>query len=290
MLSSVSLHAYMGDSNINASSDIPSIWEDNENSSKQDKPDVLPYLTWEEQASAFLSRNNTNHENIKHVTLIAQDVNLTINDKNGNLTRVKAWAFNGTFPGPPLRFTEGDNITVHFINNSTQNKFHTIHFHGDHDEINDGVHPYEIPPGGDWNYNITAGPPGALMYHCHAQPTSKHIRNGMYGIFIVDPKDKPLPPAKEFYIVTSEFNPPDPSALNPEYYLLNGYYNQYMRYPLEIDFEDTIRLYVINMGTTTPCAFHLHRQHIQSISVWPCIQRALARSNCSNRNWRCVNN
>ena len=59
-------------------------------------------------------------------------------------------------------------------------------------------------------HNITAGPPGALMYHCHAQPTSKHIRNGMYGIFIVDPKDKPLPPAKEFYIVTIGLNPPDP--------------------------------------------------------------------------------
>ena len=81
---------------------------------------------------------------------------------------------------------------------------------------------------------------------------------GMYGIFIVDPKDKPLPPAREFYMVTSELDPDDSMALNPKYYLLNGYYHQYMHHPLEIDFNDTIRLYVINMGTTTPCPFHLH--------------------------------
>ncbi len=255
--STISSQVYVTDSIINASGDNPELQEENNNQNTLGRSDVLPYLTWEEQPSAFLSRNNSNYENIKHVTLVAQDVDITIDDQNGNLTRVSTWTFNGTVPAPPLRFTEGDNITVLFINNSTE-RSHTIHFHGDHDEINDGVTPFEVRPGGNYTYSITAGPPGALMYHCHAMPTSEHIRNGMYGIFIVDPKDKALPPAREFYLVTSELNPGDAMALNPKYYLINGYYDQYMHHPLEIDFEDTIRLYVINMGITTPCAFHLH--------------------------------
>jgi FtsP/CotA-like multicopper oxidase with cupredoxin domain len=257
IFSSISSQANMTESVISASSDITALPEGNDTQNKLDGSDVLPYSTWEEQPSAFLGRNNTNYENIKHVTLVAQDVDLSINDQNGNLTRVPMWTFNGTVPAPPLRFTEGDNITILFINNSTSNQHHTIHFHGDHDERNDGVEPL-IAPGENYTYSITAGPPGALMYHCHAPPTSQHIRNGMYGIFIVDPKDKPLLPAREFYLVTSELNPADAMALNPKYYLLNGYYDQYHTYPLETGLEDTTRFYVINMGTTTPCAFHLH--------------------------------
>jgi nitrite reductase (NO-forming) len=29
--------------------------------------------------------------------------------------KVKVWTFNGTVPGPTLRFTEGDNVTIHFF-------------------------------------------------------------------------------------------------------------------------------------------------------------------------------
>ena len=133
--------AYVPDSP--ASNYDATLLEGNDNQSKLDISAVLPSLTWEEQPSAFLSRNNTNYENIKHVTLVAQDVNLTIKDQDGNLTRVSTWSFNGTVPAPPLRFTEGDNITILFINNSTGS--HTIHFHGDHDERNDGVGPLIAP-------------------------------------------------------------------------------------------------------------------------------------------------
>lgn len=52
---------------------------------------------------------------------------------------VKAWTFNGTVPDPSLRFTEGDKISILFINNGTYP--HTMHIHGIHDDKNDGVLP-----------------------------------------------------------------------------------------------------------------------------------------------------
>ena len=170
--------------------------------------------------------------------------------------KVKTWAFNNTVPGPPLRFTEDEKVTIEFVNNSTFP--HTLHFHGIHDEKNDGVLPV-ISPGQSYLYNITAEPAGALMYHCHTMPVSDHIRMGMYGIMVVDPKE-PLPPAKEYYMVFSEFShdETDLTKFIADSYPINGYSFQYMNNPLEINQTDLLRLYVINMGSTIPAPLHLH--------------------------------
>src|SRR5215210_8026791 len=187
----------------------------------------------------------------KEYTLIAQDAELEI--APGKV--VKTWTFNGTMPGPTLRFTEGDNVTVKFINKTPIP--HTVHMHGNHDALNDGVH-HQIMPNETYLYNITAGPAGALMYHCHAYPTSLHIRMGMYGAMIVDPKDKPLEPAREFVMVMSEYDPKDIMKFEAEYYPINGYADQYITNPLEVNHGELVRMYVINIGTTIPYQFHLH--------------------------------
>lgn len=187
----------------------------------------------------------------KEYTLIAQDAELEI--APGKV--VKTWTFNGTMPAPPLRFTEGDNVTIKFINKTPVP--HTIHFHGNHDDLNDGVHP-QIMPNETYLYNITAAPAGALMYHCHAYPTSLHIRMGMYGALIVDPKDDPLPPAREFVMVMSEYDDDNILKFETEYYPINGYLDQYVHNPLTINHGELLRLYVINIGTTIPYQFHLH--------------------------------
>ncbi len=139
-------------------------------------------------------------------------------------------------------------------------------------------------PNQTYLYNITGEPAGALMYHCHAPPTSLHIRMGMYGALIVDPKDKPLQPAKEFVMVMGEYSLKDQLGLDADYYLINGYADQYMHNPLQINHGDLLRLYVINMGTTIPLPFHLHSttfmaypsgiwdnepQHVQTIPIAP---------------------
>jgi nitrite reductase (NO-forming) len=187
----------------------------------------------------------------KEYTLIAQDAELEI--APGKV--VKTWTFNGTMPGPTLRFTEGDNVTVKFINKTPIP--HTVHMHGNHDAVNDGVH-HQVMPNETYLYNITAGPAGTLMYHCHAYPTSLHIRMGMYGAMIVDPKDTPLPPAREFVMVLSEYDDENIMKFETEYYPINGYLDQYVQNPIQVNRDELVRLYVINIGTTIPYQFHLH--------------------------------
>jgi nitrite reductase (NO-forming) len=231
----------------------------NNNMNSKLNPDTIAYSTttssWEEHNTTTSLTGEAFYPN-KEITLIAQDVELEIAPGK----RVKTWTFNGTVPAPTLRFTEGDNVTVHFINKGAGP--HTIHFHGNHDDKNDGV--VEVPPNESYKYNITAEPAGALMYHCHAYPTSHHIRMGMYGALIVDPKDKSLlQPAKEFVIVMSELNKTEYKnllniTLDTDYYLMNGYADQYILKPLKINHVDTIRLYLINIGTTISYPFHLH--------------------------------
>ena len=203
--------------------------------------------------AAATSTNNTSSTTPirKEYTLIAQDAELEI--APGKV--VKTWTFNGTMPAPPLRFTEGDNVTIKFINKTPIP--HTIHFHGNHDDANDGVHP-QIMPNETYLYNITAAPAGALMYHCHAHPTSLHIRMGMYGALIVDPKDNPQPAAREFLMVMSEFDTKNIMKFETDFYPINGYADQYVHNPIEVNHDELLRLYVINIGTTIPYHFHLH--------------------------------
>lgn len=188
----------------------------------------------------------------KKIIINVTDVELEI----GPGDEVKAWAFNNTVPGPPLRFTEDDKVTIEFRNNSTYP--HTLHFHGIHNDKNDGVLPV-IMPGQSYLYNITAEPAGTLMYHCHTMPVSEHIRMGMYGIMVVDPK-VPLEPAKEYYMVFSEFSTDanDLTKFIADVYPINGYSYQYLNKPIEFNQTDLLRIYAINVGSTIAAPLHLH--------------------------------
>ena len=205
------------------------------------------------EESTFVGDNSGSNtsDNRRQIALVAQDAEVEIAPGK----TVKMWTFNGTVPAPPLRFTEGENVSIIFINKTPIP--HTIHFHGNHDDKNDGVFP-QIMPNESYTYNITAVPAGALMYHCHAYPTSLHIRMGMYGAMIIDPKDKPLEPAREFVMVMSEYDSKDIMKFEAEYYPINGYVDQYITYPLEVNHGELVRMYVINIGTTIPYQVHLH--------------------------------
>ena len=49
-----------------------------------------------------------------------------------------------------------------------------------------------------------------------------------------------------------------PLAFLADYYLINGYADQYMHFPIKANQNDTVRLYVINAGVNLPYSLHLH--------------------------------
>lgn len=183
-------------------------------------------------------------------TLIAEDTTIEISPG----IRVEAWTYNGTFPGPTLRATEGDRVIVHFVNNG--HLPHTVHFHGDHNEINDGVFQ-EVLPGESYTYDFIAEPAGAMMYHCHIMPVSSHIRNGLYGAFIVDPKEG-LEPAREYVIVKGEYDMQDQEAWLTDYVFFNGYADQYWENPLPVKTNELVRIFYVDMGAIPAYGFHIH--------------------------------
>jgi len=185
-------------------------------------------------------------------TLIAQDAEIEV--AKGVVAKV--WTYNGTIPAPTLRFTEGDDVTVKFVNKTPY--AHTIHFHGTHDSANDGVFP-QIMPGEEYTYHFVAQEAGLFMYHCHAFPTSEHVRMGMFGTMIIDPAVRPMNPAREYFFTLSEFDPNNPLEYFTKYYPINGYANQYMDdNSIKVVKGELVRFYVIGIGGVLPSAFHVH--------------------------------
>lgn len=188
----------------------------------------------------------------KTYTLIGKNIDLNIAPDK----RVLTWTFNGTMPGPTIKMTEKENITVKFINQSPNP--HTIHFHGYHDELNDGVSPMVLP-GQTYLYNITGQPPGVLLYYCDVMPTSQHIKMGMYGALLIEPQNKTnFTPTKEFLLILSEFNVQKQSSFLADYYLINGYADQYLRHPIEALQNELVRIYIVNAGVNLPISLHFH--------------------------------
>ncbi|MBI3253122.1 MAG: multicopper oxidase domain-containing protein [Nitrosopumilales archaeon] len=163
------------------------------------------------------------------------------------------WAFNGTVPGPTIRATEGDVVRVNFINKGS--KSHTMHFHGIHPAEMDGV--FEIVgSGGRFTYEFEAGPVGVHPYHCHMMPLEEHIAHGLYGVYIVDPKEG-RPPADEMVMVLNGFDTDFDTENN--FYAANTIPFYYQHHPIQIKTNQLIRVYVVNMVEFDPINnLHLH--------------------------------
>ncbi len=163
------------------------------------------------------------------------------------------WTFNGTVPGPTIRATEGDLIRINFINNGS--KPHTMHFHGIHPAEMDGV--FEIVgQGGRFTYEFRAGPVGIHPYHCHVMPLEEHIVRGLYGVYIVDPKEGRLA-ADEMVMVLNGFDTDFDTENNS--YAANSIPFYYQNNPIQINTNELIRIYVLNMVEFDPINnLHLH--------------------------------
>jgi len=142
-----------------------------------------------------------------NLRLTAKEVSLPIDNKG---TMQASWTYEGQVPGPVLRVTEGDRVTITLTNDAANKNSHSIDLHAARVDV---VKDFEsIKPGETKTFTFVANYPGAFYYHCGADPMYQHIARGMFGVILVDPKDaKALPKAdREYILVQSEvYNNPD---------------------------------------------------------------------------------
>lgn len=190
-------------------------------------------------------------QTIREYTIIAEDDNI---QEISPGVFYNVWTFNGTTPGPTIRATEGDLVRIHFVNNGS--KSHTMHFHGIHPAEMDGVFEIVGGGGGQFTYEFVAGPAGVHPYHCHVMPLEEHIVHGLYGVFIVDPKEG-REPADEMVMVLNGFDTDFDTENN--FYAANTIPFYYQHHPIQINTGELIRIYVVNMVEFDPINnFHLH--------------------------------
>jgi FtsP/CotA-like multicopper oxidase with cupredoxin domain len=168
------------------------------------------------------------------------------------------WAFNGRIPGPTIRCTEGDRIRIHYSNGSSHP--HTMHFHGVHTAEMDGVPgagPGLIQPGQSFTYEFDAEPFGLHLYHCHAFPLARHIAKGLYGAFIIDPKEGRPEVDHEFVMVMNGFDVDFDDA--NDFYAVNTIPFHYQNHPIPIQTGEKVRVYLVNiLEFDLINSFHLH--------------------------------
>jgi manganese oxidase len=168
------------------------------------------------------------------------------------------WSYNNRIPGPTLRATEGDLMRVTLVNASPHP--HTIHFHGVHPAAHDGVPGSgpggHVQPGGRFTYEFVAGPAGIHMYHCHTFPLASHISKGLYGAFVVDPREARAA-ADELVMVMNGFDTNFDMA--NEVYAVNSIAFAYQSRPIAITADELVRIYLVNITEFDPVnSFHVH--------------------------------
>ncbi len=93
------------------------------------------------------------------------------------------------------------------LNEGKNNFSHSLSVHSIHPGKSDGVEGPggTIVPGQNVAYTFTASPYGVYPYHCHVNPIADHINRGLYGMFIIDPKE-PREQMQEYAMLMSGYD------------------------------------------------------------------------------------
>ena len=125
---------------------------------------------------------------------------------------VSTTLYNGQFPGPLLRFREGQTVTVDIRNKTDHPEI--LHWHGqklptDVDGATEEGSP-EIPPNGAIRQTFTPQPSGLRFYHTHERAGADLSRgqySGLVGPVYIEPKENPGRYDQEIFLVLKEFEP-----------------------------------------------------------------------------------
>ncbi len=142
-------------------------------------------------------------------------------------------------PGPIVHVRQGD--TVEFTLKNRGMMPHLMDFHCA--QVNPKTAFRSVAHGESVSFSFTPRYAGAFLYHCGTSPILMHLGSGMFGAIIVDPA-VPLPPAREFVLVQSEFYLNEPKngiatssyskmlSAAPDIVAFNGRPSQYHEAPM----------------------------------------------------------
>ncbi len=143
-----------------------------------------------------------------------KEYDLTIAEQTVNITGkpVERITVNGKFVAPLLEFEEGDEAVIR-VHNKLKNQDSSIHWHGLLlPGIMDGVPGFNkfngIAPNKTYEYKFKVRQNGTYWYHSHSKGQEQ---DGLYGAFVIYPKDKtPLTAAektdKDYVVLLSDFH------------------------------------------------------------------------------------
>jgi len=154
----------------------------------------------------------------RHVALPAQplaDYTLTIAIKPLEVAPnriLSVTTYNGQFPGPLLRFKEGEQVTID-VHNQTDTP-EQLHWHGQFvstevDGAGEEGTPF-IPPHGTRRISFAPEPSGFRFYHTHVRAGSDLSAgqySGLVGPVYIEPRNHPGDYDREVFLTLKEFQP-----------------------------------------------------------------------------------
>ncbi len=152
--------------------------------------------------------------------LVAEEIEHDFAPGQAGSTRIKAWGYNGTTPGPTLEAVEGERVRIYLTNRLPEHT--SIHWHGlllpaGMDGVS-GLTQAPIPPDETWVYEFELRNHGTFLYHPHADELLQ-VATGLMGMFIVHPRGSEDRVDRDFAMLLHNWSVhpgtyrPDPSVM-----------------------------------------------------------------------------
>lgn len=137
---------------------------------------------------------------------------------------------NGQYPGPLLRFTEGEDVTIHVTNKLKEDS--SVHWHGfllpgqmDGVPGLNGFHG--IKPGETFTYRFSIRQSGTYWYHSHS---GGQEQEGLAGPIVIDPsKPGGVKTDRDYVVMLTDFTDERADDILGNLKADSGYYNRAKR-------------------------------------------------------------
>lgn len=158
----------------------------------------------------------------------AGEYNLVIDRKDVDVggRRSDTITLNGQYPGPLLRFHEGEEVTVQVTNKLDEDS--SVHWHGflisgEMDGV-PGLNGFKgIKPGETFTYRFTVRQSGTYWYHSHS---GGQEQEGLAGPIIIDPaKGSGVKTDRDYVVMFSDFTTEKATNILSNLKADSGYYN-----------------------------------------------------------------